>query len=129
MGRKEPRSDMDRNQLKEATMHPQTNLRTAALLGAGLLVAGMCTVPTNARAYDMSGAGGKMGFISPEALDGTVMIGGHMEFEQSDTRLHLVPNLMFWRVDRVSDVNPNFDVYYHFDSQGQTTPYVGGGLG
>lgn len=110
-------------------MHPRTRIDGRMLLCLGLLLAGLCLAPAAGLAYDMTGAGGKMGFISPEDLDGTVMIGGHLEFEKPDSRLHLVPNLMFWSVDHTSDVNPNFDVYYHFNTQGRTTPYVGGGLG
>ncbi|HEY6866656.1 MAG TPA: outer membrane beta-barrel protein [Candidatus Eisenbacteria bacterium] len=109
-------------------MHPRTRIHGRMLLAAGLLLAGLCAAPSTGLAYDMTGAGGKLGIISPEDLDNTVMIGGHLEFE-NDSRFHLVPNLMYWRVDRTSDVNPNFDVYYHFNSQDRTSPYLGGGLG
>ena len=110
-------------------MHRRTHMQGHVLFAVGLLLAGLCAAPAASLAYDMTGAGGKLGFISPEDLDGTVMVGGHLEFEQGASRFHLMPNLMYWRVDRTSDVNPNFDVYYHFNTQSQTTPYVGGGLG
>jgi hypothetical protein len=83
---------------------------------------------SSSRAYEMSGVGGKLGYTSPEGLDGTVTVGGHVEF-QNDTRVHLVPNLNYWKVDRVSDVNPNMDVYYHFEPESRPSPYVGGGVG
>jgi hypothetical protein len=70
-----------------------------------------------------------LGFTTPEHEDGTMTLGGHVEMEESGTRLHLLPNLMYWKVDRLSDLNPNFDVTYHFGREGQTTPYLGGGLG
>ena len=80
-------------------------------------------------AFGLSGVGVRGGVVDPEALDGTVSIGGHLEFEQRGTRLHLQPNLNYWSSDNVTDVNPNFDVYYHFGSAGSTTPYLGAGLG
>ena len=84
--------------------------------------------PSVSRAYQMSGIGGKMGYTSPDGLDGTVMVAGQLEF-QNETRVHLVPNLAYWKVDQVSDVNPNMDVYYHFQPESRTSPYLGGGLG
>ena len=36
---------------------------------------------------------------------------------------------MYWKVNGVSDVNPNVDLYYHFVPEGLITPYLGGGLG
>lgn len=81
------------------------------------------------QAYDLKGAGGRLGFTSPENVDGTMMVGGHVDLERSDTRLHLLPNLMYWKSDGLSDLNPNFDVYYHFGREGRPAPYLGGGLG
>jgi len=89
----------------------------------------LATVPRAANAYDFSGAGGKLGYANPEDLDGTAMLGVHAELEQHGTRVHLLPNIMYWNVNRVRDVNPNFDVYYHFHREGRMSPYLGGGLG
>jgi len=86
-------------------------------------------VPIPAHAYGLSGIGGKLGYANPENLDGTAAMSVHAEFEQSNTRVHLLPNLGYWNVDRVSDVSPNMDVYYHFNREGRMTPYVGGGVG
>lgn len=97
-----------------------------------LMAAALCAalgVPAASYGFGLSGAGGKLGYTSPEDLDGTAMVGGHMEFEASGTRLHLMPNVMYWKADQVSDFNPNLDVYYHFREEGKTTPYLGGGLG
>ncbi len=110
-------------------MHSRNLFSAGMLLGAALLPAGLCAMPGVGRAYEMTGVGGKLGIISPEDRDETLMLGGHLEFEEPDSRLHLVPNLMFWSSDNTSDVNPNFDVYYHFSSQSQVTPYLGGGIG
>lgn len=99
-------------------------------LCAAVLVGAFLAFQSNpSHAYGMSGVGGKAGVTNPENLDGTMMVGGHVELEDSDNRFHLMPNLMYWRVDRVSDVNPNLDVYYHFGSQERVVPYLGGGLG
>jgi hypothetical protein len=107
-------------------MRPKTS--SCAVTGLILMLA-LCALPASSRAYEMSGAGAKLGVTSPENLDNTVMVGGHLEFEKSDTRLHLMPNVMYWNVDHVSDLNPNMDVYYHFARDNETSPYLGGGLG
>ncbi len=83
-------------------------------------------LPGTARAV---GLGGTLGYSSPEDLDGTAALGIHAEIERSGTHLHLLPNLRHWTVDGVRDVNPNFDVSYHFMPENRWTPYVGGGLG
>jgi opacity protein-like surface antigen len=82
-----------------------------------------------AQAFEMSGVGGKLGYSNPEHLDGTTALGAHVEFEQPSTRVHLLPNVMYWNTDDVSNVNPNMDIYYHFVREGKVTPYVGGGVG
>lgn len=92
-------------------------------------VSALLTMPLAAHAFDYSGMGGKLGYASPEHLDGTASVSVHAEFERNDSRVHLLPNLGYWNVDRVSDVSPNMDVYYHFVREGRVTPYVGGGVG
>jgi len=110
-------------------MFSRYSLRSAVLLPIATALVMLCAIPMTSHAYGVSGAGGKLGYTSPENLDGTLMVGGHVELEQNDTRLHLMPNLMYWKVNRVSDMNPNFDVYYHFRPDDQNSPYLGGGLG
>lgn len=97
-------------------------------LAVALMAGALAMLPVAAHAYQISGAGGKLGVTSPEDFDQTVLISGHLEME-NQTRLHLMPNLMYWHVDRTSDVNPNFDVYYDFGNRDRATPFVGGGLG
>jgi hypothetical protein len=99
-----------------------------AMFAAALLVL-LSAFPTSGHAYGFSGAGGKLGFTSPEDHDEAVMVGGHLEFAEPGQRLHLLPNMMYWKANRTSDVNTNMDLYYHFERPGSTTPYVGGGLG
>jgi hypothetical protein len=106
------------------SLHWRLTLASAALLGLFLMLA-----PGSAAAYSMSGMGGRLGYTSPEDLDGTASVSVHAELERSGTRLHLMPNVAYWNVDRVRDLNPNFDVYYHFGPEGRVNPYLGGGLG
>jgi hypothetical protein len=80
-------------------------------------------------AFDVSGVGGRIGVTDPDALDPTPSLGVHAEVEQRGSQLHLMPNLAYWNVDRVSNVNPNFDMYYHFEREHRVSPYLGGGLG
>lgn len=96
---------------------------------AVLLVLAIAAAPGSARAFGFSGVGGKLGYSSPEDLDGTAELGLHAELERPGTHVHLLPNLMYWNVDRVRDVSPNVDLYYHFRPEGRMSPYVGGGLG
>jgi opacity protein-like surface antigen len=85
--------------------------------------------PPPASAFGLTGLGGKLGFMAPENLDGTMVVGGHLEFEQHGSRVHLVPGLMYWKSNNVSDLAANADLYYHFSPEGVITPYVGAGLG
>jgi hypothetical protein len=80
-------------------------------------------------AFDVSGVGGRIGVTDPDALDPTASLGVHAEVEQRGSQLHLMPNLAYWNVDRVSNVQPNLDMYYHFAHDNQMSPYLGGGLG
>ena len=97
-------------------------------LSAAMVSCVILLLPVAAHAFDMTGAGGKLGMTNPEDMDQTVLLGGHIEME-NQTHLHLMPNLMYWHVDHQSDFNPNFDVYYHFGEESRTVPYLGGGLG
>src|SRR5262245_10159410 len=85
--------------------------------------------PIPAGAFGLSGIGGRIGGVDPEGPGNALLVGGHLEFEQSGTRLHLQPGVMFWSRDNLSDVNPNFDVMYHFSPLNKVSPYVGGGAG
>lgn len=89
----------------------------------------MTAVPQAAQAYGLAGVGGMVGYSTPQDLDGTASISVHAELENPGTRLHVLPNMMYWNVDRVRDVAPNLDAYYHFRPESKWTPYVGGGLG
>ena len=100
----------------------------SALLACMCLV-GILATPPPASAFNLTGFGGKLGYMTPENLDGTLAIGAHLEFEQHGTRVHLLPNLMYWKAGNLSDLSVNADLYYHFVGEGQVTPYVGAGIG
>jgi len=85
--------------------------------------------PSTASAYGLSAIGARIGSVDPDGAGSALEIGGHLEFEQSGSRLHMQPGVMYWSSDNVSDVNPNFDLMYHFASAGRVSPYVGGGAG
>lgn len=94
----------------------------------------LCTLwmfawPSPAGAFGLTGFGGKLGYMSPENLDGTLAVGAHLEFERHGSRLHLLPSLMYWKANSVSDLSANADLYYHLASEGLMTPYLGVGLG
>ncbi len=108
--------------------HPRMS-RWSRTLAATLFGLSIVVLPRIAGAFGMSGVGGRLGYANPEDLDGTATMSVHAELEQPGTRLHLMPNLAYWNVDRVRDVNPNFDLYYHFRPDGRVSPYLGGGVG
>jgi len=80
-----------------------------------------------ASSFGLSGIGGRLGTVDPEHSDASLAGGAHLEFEESGSRVHLQPSVMFWSNDGLSDVNPNFDVYYHFERPGKVSPYLGAG--
>ena len=96
-----------------------------------LMFAAMLTLVTTGPswAFGVSGVGGRVGYTDPDVYDPTTTLGVHAELEQSGSALHLIPNLSFWNSDRVSNVQPNMDMYYHFQPDNRTSPYLGGGLG
>lgn len=96
---------------------------------ACICTAGLLATPLPAGAFDLTGFGGKLGYLAPESHDGTLAVGAHVEFEKPGSRVHLLPNLMYWKAGDLSDLSANADLYYHFVSEGQVTPYVGAGLG
>lgn len=85
--------------------------------------------PPCAAAYGLSAVGLRAGGVDPEGADGAFTVGGHLEFEESGTRLHLQPGVLLWSSRGLSDVNPNFDLMYHFQRAGSVSPYVGAGMG
>lgn len=102
--------------------------KVARAIGA-LLILLSIAVPRSARAYGFEGVGGKLGYSSAEDLNGTAALSVHAEFDQTGSRLHLLPNMTYWQTDGMRDLSPNFDMYYHFNPEGTMTPYLGGGLG
>lgn len=106
----------------------RSSMKLLSILAA-LLVLGITGSAGSAHAFDLTGAGGRLGFSTPEDFDGTAEVGVHAEFEHPGTAFHLQPNLMYWSVDHVRDLSPNFDVLYHFNRETRVTPYVGAGLG
>ena len=111
--------------MKKSPMFGPSSILAFALLSIAALV----VTPRLAGAYGYEGVGGKLGYSSGENLDGTAALSVHTEFAQDGSRLHMLPNVTYWRVDGVRDLSPNFDLYYHFAPEGQVTPYVGGGMG
>jgi len=100
-----------------------------SLLIACTCIGAMFAMSSPAGAFSLSGFGGKLGYMSPENLDGTTTLGAHLEFERHESRVHLIPSVMYWKTDDLSDLSANADLYYHFLREGLMTPYVGAGLG
>lgn len=100
------------------------------LIAAALaMIAGFSLCAPEARAFGFTGVGAKLGYTNPEALDGTAEVGVHAELAEHGSPVSLLPNMMFWSVNRFSNVNPNLDVCYRFTPSGRMTPYLGSGVG
>jgi|GEM_PF-1961562 hypothetical protein len=97
------------------------------LMMAAILMA--LALPHPANAFHLVGIGPRVGFTDPEGVDNTLNVGGGLDFEQAGTRFHIMPSLLYWKQDGLSDVNPNVDAMYHFSPAGHVSPYVGAGLG
>lgn len=95
----------------------------------GLFVVLLIVSPGVSHAFDLAGAGGKIGFVDPEGGDGAPAVSAHLEFDQSGTAWHMMPSVMFWDSDRLNGMSANFDMYYHFVHEGEATPYAGAGVG
>ena len=103
---------------------PRMGLRL--LLSATMLLA---MGAGSAYGFGLSGVGGRIGSADPDGGDGTLAAGAHLEFQESGSQWHMQPNFIFWSSNGLSDVNPNFDLYYHFDAAGHVSPYLGAGAG
>jgi hypothetical protein len=103
-------------------------MKTLRMLGIGCLtLLALATWSGAAHAFGLTGIGGRLGSLDPEGRDGSLAFGGHLEFEQMDTRVHLEPGFLYWSNDGLSDFNPNMDLSYHFAPDGAVSPYVGAG--
>lgn len=88
----------------------------------------LCTAwTTPASSFELTGAGGRLGSTSSDDANASLAGGGHLEFEQAGSRIHIMPSVLFWSNDGLSDVNPNLDLYYHFSPPGRVSPYLGAG--
>jgi hypothetical protein len=85
--------------------------------------------PSVGLAMDLAGVGPRVGAVDPDGMNGTFAVGAHLDFQEAGSRVHLVPNLMFWDESGLSDVNPNLDMMYHFNPAGTVSPYMGAGVG
>jgi hypothetical protein len=100
-----------------------------ALCGLALAAALLPVTPSESSGYGLDGIGPSIGAVDPDGSDGTVAFGMNFDLEQSDTQVHLRPNVLYWEENGLSDVNPNFDLYYHFAPSGAVSPYLGAGFG
>ncbi|HKQ57430.1 MAG TPA: hypothetical protein VJY35_06145 [Candidatus Eisenbacteria bacterium] len=95
-----------------------------ALLATLLLV-----IPAASHAFGLTGWGGKVGIIDPEGGSTGPVFSAHLEYDQPGSAWHLLPSVTFWDSNRLSGLGANFDMYYHFVSEGSASPYLGGGVG
>jgi len=103
-------------------------MRSMRMIGSvGLALLALVTWSGAAHAFGLSGIGGRIGTVDPDGSDGSLAAGAHLEFEEMDSRVHLEPGFLYWNEDGLSDFNPNFDVYYHFEPAGRVSPYLGAG--
>lgn len=92
-------------------------------------LAALAALCTPASALEVTGGGGRLGFLEPDAGDGGVALGAHVELESAGSHWHLQPNILYWNGDPLTGFDGNLDAIYHFGPQSRTSPYLGGGLG
>ncbi|MGH7680951.1 MAG: hypothetical protein ACRENN_03085 [Candidatus Eiseniibacteriota bacterium] len=95
---------------------------------AGLLFL-LMLMPSRAGAMDLWGIGPRIGSVDPDGMDQALTVGVHFDLQESGSRIHLIPNVMYWDQDGLADINPNMDAMYHFGSAGSVSPYLGAGVG
>ena len=104
-------------------------LERLAVTVASVAILACVTSAPSASAFGLAGAGGRFGSLDPQSWDHAMALGAHLEFEEAGSHVHLQPNVLYWSTDRLSDLNPNMDVLYHFAPTEQVSPYVGAGVG
>jgi hypothetical protein len=108
---------------------PRSFAKLSVLFAVTLLMPLYLCSPTTAAAFGLSGIDARAGVVDPDGVDGTLEVGGGLNFQQADSRVHLMPNVLFWSEGGLSDVNTNFDASYHFEPAGVVSPYLGAGIG
>lgn len=100
---------------------------TLALLLAGALLA---QTPGLARAgFTYATFGAKAVVVDPEHDGGAFAFGVHAEMGKPRTNFIMLPGIVYWNSDRMSDLNANFDAYYHVTGLTPLVPFVGAGVG
>ena len=99
------------------------------MMGIAVLAITALSAPAPAGAFTATAMGPVIGTMDPDGVDGALAVGAEMSLEQGGSGLHIEPNILYWKEDGLSDVNPNLDFSYHFLPSTQVTPYVGAGLG
>ena len=94
-----------------------------------LLAVAALSAPATVQAFAPTAMGPVIGTVDPDGVESSLSVGAKLSLEQGGSAVHLEPNLLYWTEDGLSDVNPNFDVSYHFLPSSQVSPYVGAGLG
>lgn len=80
-------------------------------------------------AFTYSSFGAKAGVIVPEERDGAFAFGVHVELGKPRTNFLMLPGIMYWSSGGVSDLNANFDAYYHLSGETPVVPFIGAGIG
>jgi opacity protein-like surface antigen len=83
---------------------------------------------TMAQGLGFKGVGGRISFVDPEAVSGTIGFGGHVNLGEIIANLALYPSFEYWNKSNVSDFSINADVRYYIPTGGNIDFFAGGGL-
>ena len=83
---------------------------------------------TMAQGLGFKGVGGRLSFVDPEAVSGTIGFGGHVDFGEIIKNLVLYPSFEYWSKSSFSVVSINGDIRYYFPTGGNVDFFAGGGL-
>lgn len=101
---------------------------------AVMMVALVCGFAASSYAQiGFNGIGGRLGFVKPESIDGTVAFGVHANLGEVIENLVLFPSIDYWTKSEgpldFSQLGINADARYYFPSGGDMSFFAGGGLG
>ena len=106
-------------------------VRLRRFLLVPVVVASLGTAPAGVAhaTFDYSSFGFKAGMIIPEERRDAFAFGVHLELDKPRTNFLMLPSIIYWSSRDVTDLNANFDAYYHFSRWAAMAPFLGAGIG
>jgi opacity protein-like surface antigen len=89
-------------------------------------------VGLSAAELGFNGIGGRLSYVSPENIDGTIGLGVHADLGTLANNIVLFPSIEYWSKGEgggdFSQIAINADAHYYFPTSGEIDFFAGGGL-